>query len=226
MTLPDSVIKLDHELSSSTSMLIEVRWHWTLDESNPERVSISEYGRRVGVSQRTISAFAHARILLVDGRAKTAQEAIERAHMSEETQAAAEAVAEIHGVSFGSASKYYRDDIRFVRELAREQAEENDSDFWTALPDAIEALRLRVAHRGLGGGQPTSHSRMFINVDSRLILVREKVASCVEEVRRVESDIGKEEIDALSDRIAEVQALLDTLSGALSGSRGGIALVS
>jgi len=224
LTLPDEVIELDHRLSGSSTLLMEVRHHWTLDESNPERVSLGEYGRRVGVAQRVVSAYAHGYILLHEGKAATAQEAIERAHMSEETAAVTEAVARVHGVSFGVASKYYRYDVRFVREEARERAEELDTDFWTALEDAVEQLRQRVAHRG--GGEPSSHSRAFINIDARLIVARDKIRSCVAEVR--EAQFRGEEEDSLSGRLDEVRRALGELEEVLSPAlaSGGIKLVS
>lgn len=226
MTLPTEVIERDHNLASSSTLLMALRHFWTLDESNPARISLAEYGRQVGVAQRVISAYAHGYELMRDEKASTAQEAIERAHMSEETAAAVAAVAEIHGVSFGSASKYYRDDVRFVREEAREQAEELGTDYWTALPDAVEALRQKVAHRGEGSG--SSHSQLYLKVNARLIIARDKIRSCVAELR--EAQFKGEEAEDVNARLEEVRDALDdlerTLAVADDVASAGVRLVS
>ena len=36
------------------------RWHWTKDESNPERVSIEAYARQVGKHESDIRKYVHA----------------------------------------------------------------------------------------------------------------------------------------------------------------------
>jgi hypothetical protein len=62
--LPIEVISQDTELESAierdTSTLAELRWHWTMDETNPDRVSFLEYGRQVGRDHKTIAVMAQA----------------------------------------------------------------------------------------------------------------------------------------------------------------------
>lgn len=50
---------LDRERSHRLEELMALRWHWTLDESNPARVSIAEYARQVGASESAIGADAN-----------------------------------------------------------------------------------------------------------------------------------------------------------------------
>jgi hypothetical protein len=56
--LSKKVIAEDHRLEKesqrATEALAQLRWHWTLDESNPDRVSIREYAQQVGRNHATI----------------------------------------------------------------------------------------------------------------------------------------------------------------------------
>ena len=58
--LPESVIKEDRRLSRGAEELCKLRWHWTLDESNPQRISMREYARQVGVRHPAIVKDANA----------------------------------------------------------------------------------------------------------------------------------------------------------------------
>ena len=48
----------NHQQASArpSEALAQHRWHWTIDESNPERVSLSEYARSVGRHLSNIAA--------------------------------------------------------------------------------------------------------------------------------------------------------------------------
>jgi len=49
----------DRELSADADELMQLRWHWTLDESNPERVSFAEYAAAVGTDESKIAVDAN-----------------------------------------------------------------------------------------------------------------------------------------------------------------------
>lgn len=55
-------LRLDEELSGRRAAtgfeLAELRWHWTRDEQNPERVSGAEYARRRGISRYAVNVYA------------------------------------------------------------------------------------------------------------------------------------------------------------------------
>ena len=67
--LPSEVVEkdkqLDGEIARKVGELMELRWHWTLDETNPDRVTVAAYGRAVGRARQVISrdAIAWARWL-------------------------------------------------------------------------------------------------------------------------------------------------------------------
>jgi hypothetical protein len=123
-------VKTDRELEAAASSTAEAiaahRWHWTLDESNPERVSIREYAREVGRHRRVIGKMAQGYADWTAGAAggATLSECIERASMSAESEAATEAVAEARGITFKTARQSRPVETRRVREIARERAEQ------------------------------------------------------------------------------------------------------
>jgi hypothetical protein len=84
------------------------RWHWTLDESNPERVSISAYARQVGRSPQVIQVYANGFNQWLkrqeEGTPIPISEALFRARMSAEKEVAAAAVAEANRVDFTTAT--------------------------------------------------------------------------------------------------------------------------
>jgi hypothetical protein len=60
--LPADVINedfmLEGQVSGVTEKLAQLRWHWTLDESNPEAVGVREYARQVGRNDSVIHRMA------------------------------------------------------------------------------------------------------------------------------------------------------------------------
>ena len=64
---PKSSLGEDHELEArvetTSERLAYLRWHWTMDESNPQRVSFSQYAQQVGRSERDIRKYAEAYVI-------------------------------------------------------------------------------------------------------------------------------------------------------------------
>lgn len=71
--------RLDDNAKRASEDLAKHRWHWTLDESNPDRVSIRAYARAVGRHHRTISVQANGFSAWVAQPAAPPSEHIERA---------------------------------------------------------------------------------------------------------------------------------------------------
>ncbi len=148
--VPQHVIEQDHRLEDSASRsqeaLAKHRWHWTLDESNPDRVALRVYARAVGRNQTGIRRYAHGYA------AWSAQEFIHgplgeyilRANLGVEKEAAIEAVAKEGGISFTTAkiSGKHRPLVRAVKDIAREIAE----DRGTSAVDEMPAVAKAVVH--------------------------------------------------------------------------------
>lgn len=92
-------VEAEREAAESASeSLAEHRWHWTLDESNRERVTVSTYARAIGKAQSTVFAQVNGYAAYRGTSIGTLSEAIERANIGAERQAVTDAVADARGV--------------------------------------------------------------------------------------------------------------------------------
>lgn len=106
--LPQHVVKKDAELTSirdkAQEELAQLRWHWTLDESNAERLSVRAYTKQVKGDRHTIQSYADGYSVWVAAARPQGKlpEFIKRAKVSEERAAKIEAVAEATGLTFSN----------------------------------------------------------------------------------------------------------------------------
>lgn len=89
--MKQEIIDTDHRLSleaeTAQQQLAQHRWHWTLDESNPERVSIRQYAREVGKAYTTIHGMVKGYQIKGDRDGPiTLTDCIELANLSAERQ--------------------------------------------------------------------------------------------------------------------------------------------
>lgn len=102
--LPSQVVAQDRVLrkaeQTAGEQLCQLRWHWTLNQENPGRVSFSGYGRQTKVSRNTIWRDAQAwRIVAESGLSIT--EARTLATMSADRRAAFRALSKVESKSAG-----------------------------------------------------------------------------------------------------------------------------
>ena len=102
--LPQHVIEEDNRLEKETAeKLGYLRWHWTLDESNPGRVTQVEYAKAVGVGRTTIQKYVAAYVEKMSDASDTPwSKIIDRKAMGSEAQAATEALTDASGNSFST----------------------------------------------------------------------------------------------------------------------------
>jgi hypothetical protein len=50
--------RLDEKASKASEALAKLRWRWTMDETNSERVSVREYARQVGRARTVVRKMA------------------------------------------------------------------------------------------------------------------------------------------------------------------------
>jgi hypothetical protein len=147
--LSAEVIKTDHDLEAiagrSTEQLARHRWHWTLDESNPDRVSILAYARAIGATEQPIRVMVkgYASFVTRHEPDSNLDDHIGKARMSGETAAAAEAVAKARGISMRTAQDSrgpVHNEVRRVRDIARDLAEKHSTSVEEEAPKVAETI--------------------------------------------------------------------------------------
>ncbi len=182
--------ELDAEIARNTEDLMELRWHWTLDESNPQRVSAAAYAREVGRSRQVISRDAHAwQRWLVDqnkrtgtsapGQPKTASDFRELANLSAEGRQAASAIAKSAKRQVGNVARNSREEIAAVLIGAREAALHNATSVESEIPGVAEALVAQwaeAAERAAALGRQRDERRASLSRAGRAHWAEKKAA--------------------------------------------------
>lgn len=218
--LPQDVIEQDHKLEKATDSasvaLMQHRWHWTLDESNPGRVSISDYAREVGRKRTVIHQYAFGFGFYRPGSITT-DEAIRRANMSAETEAAVEAVAQERGVKFAYASKEFASEARTIREHARQVAEDKGTSTLDEIPRVAEfTYKARRAEKEHRESRRRNDTLRYIEMEAALTKARRHLLDAAKAGEGVEFDA--EERELLLDSLDNIKRLLVLLDRAIAGS--------
>lgn len=218
--VPQEVIEQDHEIegaaSAASEALARLRWHWTLDVSNPDRVSIREYARSVGRASSLIHGYANGYRLRLGDQDLLISEAIERAGMSAETEAVAEAVAEARGLSFVHTRQTRGNEIRHVRNLAREAAERKGT---TVAEEAVTIAKLAAQI-------DESESQRRVEREARRTLryveMQGYLHSAIRSLQRAAAMGGTwdgEEQELLRDTVNKVREIIVLLDARIAGTQ-------
>lgn len=218
--LPPAVVATDRRLDDNAKRasedLARHRWHWTLDETNPDRVSIRAYARAVGRHNTVILKQVNGYSAWVLRPDAALNEHIERAGMSAEREAAAEAVATARGTSFGQARKSRPDEVRRVREMARERAEQNETTVEDEAPKVAEwIVRAEKAEQKRTDERKDRLGLRFVEMEGHLAAAKRKLTDALNLAHAV--PWGDEERELLRDSVANIQALLALVDTALGG---------
>jgi hypothetical protein len=199
--------------------LAKHRWHWTLDESNPERVMPTAYARAVGRSQPQISIYAHgyeAYRHMPIGSSLTV--AMEQARVGAETYAVTQAIAEVRGVATSTVRQKRPEEVKRVRQIAQAQAERRGT--------SVEAEAPRVA-KMLHREEQTEQERVerrraspfrYVQIESELAAARRSLAralvlACGEQWLTDEREVIQLAIDS-------VRKVLDTIDRRIANTSG------
>lgn len=212
MTVPSHVVAEDREhrqaVESASERLARLRWHWTLDVTNPHRVSGAEYGRAVGTDPSQVTLYARAYSIFRDqGHMASMRDALERAKMSEETYAAAQAVAESRGVSTTTARQARSTEVRRVRDAARDRAERFGTSVEEEAPKVASAVvRAEQASNTVKDRRAQRLGLRFIEMEGLLDSAKRTLLRAVRLAHDI--DWGDEERDLLHGSVSNILALL------------------
>jgi len=218
--LPKNVVGLDHRLQNASEAsareLMELRWHWTLDEANDRRVSFSQYARDVGMNRQTIMSDARAHTFITANPNMTTDTARERAKTDAEKFQAIEAVAQARGVGAHTARQRYQDEVKRVRTYARDRAEQNDTTVEQEIPKVAKALvQQSKSEERQRENARKEHGQDWFVISGGLAKAALAVTDVVSSATRAEFS-GKER-ELLRHQMATVREALDLLDDALGG---------
>jgi len=213
---------LEEIASAADGQLAKHRWHWTLDESNPSRVSVNAYANAVGRDQSTIYVMVNGYARFVMDASIELQDHISRARMGGETAAAAEAVAKARGVSLSSVRDSRTkavQDVRRVREISRQLAEERGTSVEEEAPKVAETIAKAEAAQKANDAERAAHADLrFFEMERYLISAKRELMRAVKLAPQVAWDDEQKEL--LTDTVGNVRALLGLIDAAIAGISG------
>lgn len=218
-TLPVNVVETDHRLEmaehKASEALSKHRWHWTLDESNPGRVSVLAYARAVGRSNTTISTEVNGyAAYLIDFRAGTVTKSVaeygERARVSAEKEAVIDAVAQARGVGFKQARQYHPTEVKRVRQIAQARAEQNETTVAEEAPKVADwIVKSEKAETKREEAAKQKHSLKFVQIEADLRKMLRIASNVLNDSHGV--PFTDEEKELLAETIGKVRALLNLI---------------
>lgn len=225
--LPTEVIDRDRKLQRSADELMELRWHWTLDETNPNRVGLREYGRQVGTHNSRISrdANAWADYLAAQsaagasstvGAAQTPSDFRELRNLNAERQEAAQAIAAARGTSTGNVARHGRDEVDAVLNTARERAVDRGTTIDHEIKRAAEwREKARKAARQEKDERREAQTMRYVQFEGLIGKAMQSLRTILDESKDVNLDDELREL--LTHSLADLRALLNLIDLRITG---------
>jgi len=217
-------VKKDAELEAKASMTQEAlskhRWHWTLDESNPDRVSLRQYAKDVGRSFPTINAQAKGYETWLGDRSRPISDHIALANMGVERQAATEAVAKATGKSVSTMKAgQNRAEVTEVLATARDRAERNKTTVEEEVVTVAEQrAKSKKADENLTKKRKERHSLRYVEIEGHLAGAKKKLTEALRDSENV--DFSEEEMELLREAIRIIKGLLAFIDVRFGGASG------
>lgn len=222
MELPKSAIALDRRLDkateSSTEELCQHRWHWTLDETNPKRVSIRQYALGVGRARTTVGPQVNGYAMWVGGgRERSLTECIERARHGAEKEAAIEAVAKASGQSYTNTRQRHGETVRTTRALAEERAQRRGTSVADEIDDAADHLvKSAKAIKNQKADRKSKLDARYIEIEGHIAAALRRLRDALEVARAIEFD--SEQVEILADSISKLRAVINLIDVQVTGT--------
>jgi len=223
----DRELEAAHDKASEE--LAEHRWHWTLDESNAERVPLREYARQVGRSLKSIQRQAHGYAAwrevtrsdrVTPGGPQTLHDFIAQANLSAEKAEATQAVAAARGTSFGAAAHpTRRAEVREVLATAQDRAERKGTTVSEELPRvAVSREKARQVASQERRDKQEAKGLFLVEVEGHLGAAIRRLREALALVRDV--DFDPEQVELLEHTVETLRTLVRLIDVRLTGSTG------
>jgi hypothetical protein len=215
--------RLESGATRASEELAQHRWHWTLDETNPDRMSLRAYARLVGRSLRAIQNVANGYAAFVASQGdegilvtRSLADHIEAAGLGVEREAATAAVAEASGSTFANVAANKRDEVTSTLGVARERAERRGT---TVDEEVVNVAQHRERARQADREERQQRRRMRTAEYMRYEANLGKAARALRAALDMgDSEFADEERALLMATLANVRALLGLVEMRLAGT--------
>lgn len=226
--LPENVITRDRELDGratrASEELARLRWHWTLDESNPNKVTLRQYAAAIGHStHKTVGRYANGYALFVErgsreGPALTIQDAIRLSEVAEEDRSMHEAIAEGSGRPVSQVSRGdNRHRTRATIERAKSRAERRGGDPVDHARDiAAEERKVAEAKKRRKATERERRSSKFIRIEGHLANAQRRLMDALHQAEGV--DFPDDEMELIRSSLANIRAVLNLIDLRMAGT--------
>lgn len=212
--LPAKVVRedkrLDAEAKKAGEALGELRWHWTLNEDNPDRLSFAEYARQVGRSAKTVEKYAKAYAKVQsDPRGADFQDAIATASYGEDRATVMAAYSKAAGISMNSVRRgntpNHASAVSMAQEIAQRRAEDKGTSVAKEAKAAAEwVIKTRKAEEAKRQREKAQHTLEWIAATGELNKARRAIKEAIKHVDGIQFDA--EETETLREEFARLEA--------------------
>lgn len=220
--------RLDAVADGAAEALAAHRWHWTLDETNPDRVPIREYARAVGRAQKAVQVMVHgyaawreattSDVVTLPGEPATLHDFRERERLTAERAMAVEAIAAQTGITFGAAAHPgRRGEVDAVLDIARHRAEKHGTPVEDEVVEVAEQReRSRKSARMTKDERAKRHAFRFMAIEGHLGKAYRSLQLALAEGEGV--DWPDEERELLEHTIRRVRSMIDLVDLRIAGT--------
>jgi hypothetical protein len=212
---------LERDADESRLKLAAHRWHWTLDNRNPNRVTPTAYARSVNRSPGTIADMVAGYDEWHRSNAPVSEfgNIMARAKLRGEDREATIAVAKARGISVDSARRHRSTEVREVNATARERANRRG----TRVEDEVEHVassRAQASARRKDAEEQrkAAHTLRFMQTEGKLAGVTRTLRLVLADTAGIEFSV--EERESLGEQVNALRALTNLLGVQLAGESG------
>lgn len=221
MTLHRKVVEEDRRLErgadGAQEALARHRWHWTLDETNPDRVGIREYARAVERSEISVRRMAHGYAnWSATGSRRTLTDEIELANLGENSRAAAEAIADVSGRTPTAVRRGSRSEIASTVQAAQEAAVRRGTTIAEEIPRIAKGnARMRDSRERERHERKQNRGEVLARLELRTVTARRNLLAVLVDLR--DAKLDDELVDLVTVALDDLRAILDLIDAAVVG---------
>ena len=226
--LPSEVVaedqRLDSEAKSKQLELARLRWHWTQDETNPERVSINAYAKAIGRTRDKVGAMVkgYASFMAQDGvpdvgDRRSLGEFIEMAKYSETKQLAAEAIADTEGLRVDNVLSHRRESVRDLLAVALDASERRGTTVEEEITRHAEnAAKHKEIEAKRTAEHKTKHTARWLSVEVKIGKAQRLLVEVLDETEGVE--FLSDERELMGEALGKLRATLNLIDMRVVGT--------